>query len=121
MTSARCRVLRQTSRGSLVRRVRRSPVIAKPRPGARSHSLGHSFSLSLSSGNTNRLGLTNHRQEVIIPGSGWTNIALSHSISNDGRFRATLNIGNFLLTGSRGSNKDCSTLIACLLTGSSRF
>jgi hypothetical protein len=110
------------SRGSLVLRVHRNPVIAKPRPGARSHSLGHSSSLSLSrNGNTNRPGPTSHLLEVIIPGSGWTNIALSRSISNDGRYRTILNFATCRPTGSRNSNSDCSISIACLRTASSRF
>jgi hypothetical protein len=111
-------------RGSLVRRVHRSPVIVKPRPGARNHSLGHSFSLSLSlsrSGNISRPGPTSRPREVIIPGSGWTNIALSHSISKDARYRVILNFAACRLTGSKNSNRDYNTLIACLRTASSRF
>jgi hypothetical protein len=94
----------------------------RPRPGARNHSLAHSSSLSLSrTGNTSRPGPTSHPREVIIPGSGWINIALSPSISNDGRYRVILNFAACHLTGSRNSNSDCSTSIACLRTASSRF
>jgi hypothetical protein len=108
-------------RGSLVRRVHRSPVIT-PRPGARNHSLAHNSSRSLRrSVNTNRLGPTSRPREVIIPGSGWTNIALSHSISKDARYRVILNFAACRLTGSKNSNRDYNTLIACLRTASSRF